>query len=319
MKKTNHRILSLFICSLFTLTTLIAQEDKSDLMNIGLVMPQAGDIPNISAGHISKIETKVLGLLTHNGISSQGGGNGIVMYPKLDIYDDQDINTGMQNLKVVRVTLTLFVKQADENVLFTSESRSLSGSGKTRDQALNSAIGSINPQDVKWTNFVKNAKSKIVQYYQKMCTTIVAQAEQLSQTGQTGRALSLLLNVPKEVSCFNDVKNKSIELYKKHINRECAQELQLAKSKITGGDYKTALAIIGHIDPESSCFSEAVSTMNNAASKVDEDIRRRWEFMKEAYKDSVELEKLRINAIKDIGVAYWQSKQQTYNYLVLVR
>lgn len=304
---------------LFIMGRLPAQDDKSDFLNISLVMPQAGDIPTLSTGHLSKVETKILAILANNGIASQNGGNGIVLYPKLDIYDDQDINTGMQNMKVVRLTLTLFVKQADENVLFTSESRSLSGSGKTKEQALNMAINSINSQDVKWANFIKATRVKVVQYYQKMCTTIITQADQLSQTGQKEKALSLLMNVPIEVSCYNEVKTKSLDIYKKHINRQCAQELQLAKSRIAGGDYGMALNIIGRIDPESSCFSEAVSTMNGVTTKVDEELRRRWEWMKEAYKNQVELEKLRINAIKDISVGYWQSKQRTYNYLVLVR
>ena len=152
-----------------------------------------------------------------------------------------------------------------------------------------------------------------------MCTSISAQAEQLSQTGQIEKALSLLLNVPKEVSCFNDVKTKAIELYKKNVNRQCTQDLQLAKAKIASSDYQSALFIIGKIDPESACYAEATNSMNIVAAKLDEQTRQRWEFLKEAYKNGVELEKLRINAMRDIDVAYWQNRQQAYNYLVLIR
>lgn len=319
MKIINYKIIEMLAFCLLIVGQISAQEDKTDMLNIGLVMPQEGDIPSISAAHISKMETKILGILTNNGVSLQGGGNSIVLYPKLDIYDDQDVNTGMKNLKAVRVTLTLFVKQANENMIFTSESRSLSGSGNTREQALNNAINNINPQDAKWANFTKTTKTKIIQYYQKMCTSISAQAEQLSQTGQNEKALSLLLNVPKEVSCFNDVKTQAIELYKKNMNRQCGKDLQLAKAKIASGDYELALLIIGRIDPESACFSEAAGSMNTVAAKVDEQTRQHWEFLKEAYKNGVELEKLRINAMRDIDVAYWQNRQQAYNYLVLIR
>jgi hypothetical protein len=302
-----------------SMNSLKAQSENSDFLNIGLVMPQDGDISNISYSHITKLETKILSILTNNGISSQGAYNGVVAYPKLDIYDEQDVNTGMQNLKTVRLTLSLFIKQADDNVIFSSESKQFSGSGRTREQALNSVINTINPKDTKWATFTKNAKIKVEQYYQKMCSSVIAQADQLSQTGQLNYAMGLLLNIPKDVSCFTEAKNKSILIYKKLINTQCSQNLQFAKAKIAAGDYSTALSIIGRIDPEASCFSEAVTTMNNAATKVDEETRRKWDFLKEAYKNEVELEKLRINAMKDIGVAYWQGQQKTYNYLNIIK
>jgi hypothetical protein len=308
-----------FFCCFWATTILSAQTDKIEMLNIGLVMPTVNEVPKLSAAQISKLETKVLNLLTNNGLSAQGGGDGIVMYPKIDLFDDADVNTGMQNLKVVRLSLSLFIKQADDNVVFSSASRELSGSGRSREQAVNNALNNVNPDDVKWTNFIAQAKTKIGQYYQKMCPNLIAKAEQLGQTGQTERGMSSLLNVPKEVPCFNDVKNKSIELYKKHVARECAQYLQLAKAKIALKDYKTALTIIGHIDPESPCFTDAVNTMNSVSKEIDEESRRQWEFLKDVYKNNVELEKSRINAIRDIGVAYGQSQQRTYNYLLLVR
>jgi hypothetical protein len=308
-----------FFCCFLATTLLSAQADKIDMLNIGLVMPTVNEVPKLSAPQLSKLETKVLSLLTNNGLSSQDGGDGIVMYPKIDIFDDADVNTGMQNLKVVRLSLSLFIKQADDNVVFSSASRELSGSGRTREQAVNNALNNVNPDDVKWTNFIAQAKTKIGAYYQKMCPNLLAKADQLGQTGQIERAFSLLTNVPKEVSCFNDVKNKSIELYKKYIARECAQHMKLAKAKLALNDYKGALAFIARIDPESPCFNDALNTINTVSREMDEETRRQWDFLKEMYKNSVELEKSRINAIRDIGVAYAQGQPRTYNYLLLVR
>jgi hypothetical protein len=313
-----HGLLPFFCCFLAT-TLLSAQADKIEMLNIGLVMPTVNEVPKLSEPQLSKLETKVLNLLTNNGLSSQGGGDGIVLYPKIDLFDDADVNTGMQNLKVVRLSLSLFIKQADDNVVFSSASRELSGSGRSREQALNNALNNVNPDDAKWTNFITQAKTKIGLYYQKMCPNLLTQADQLGQTGQTERAISLLLNVPKEVPCFNDVKNKSIELYKKYIARECAQYMKLAKAKLALNDYKGALAFIARIDPESPCFNDALNTINTVSREMDEETRREWDFLKERYKNSVELEKSRINAIRDIGVAYGQSQQRTYNYLLLVR
>ena len=39
----------------------------------------------------------------------------------------------------------------------------------------------------------------------------------------------------------------------------------------------------------------------------------------EKYKNSVELEKERIHAVRDIAVAYYNRTQPTYNYLMIIK
>ena len=62
--------------------------------------------------------------------------------------------------------------------------------------------------------------------------------------------------------------------------------------------------ILTKIDPSSSCFKDAISLNDKIAKRVLELDNRQWNFMLKVQQNEVELEKARIKAIRDIGVAY---------------
>lgn len=290
---------------------------QSEDISIGLVMPT--EVKKLNEGHLLKIENKLLSVLSQNGISAQGLCNGIVMYPGIDVYDESQVNTGMQNLSVTQVTLSLFVRQLDSREVFVSTNIELRGSGRTKEQALNTAINSIKPGDEKWTVFLNQARKKIGQYYDKMCNKILSQAGQLSNTGQIEQALGLAFSIPKEVTCFDEANKLSVKLYQRYINENCAKQLQMAKSFFAANNYADGLKVIGRIDPTASCFKEAVAEMKKVEPAVDDETRRNWALLQKIYDNSFELEKHRLTVIRDISVAYWDSHRPNYDYTVIVK
>ena len=79
------------------------------------------------------------------------------------------------------------------------------------------------------------------------------------------------------------------------------------------------LNILSQIDPSTPCFKESLSLVNNAASKIDVEEKKQWDLEMKVYNDDVALEKQRINAIKDVAVAYYKSKPTTISYTYLIR
>lgn len=73
------------------------------------------------------------------------------------------------------------------------------------------------------------------------------------------------------------------------------------------------------INPETSCYNEAQGIIKDIDSKITEAEKRDWEFKQRQYKDNIELEKNRINAVKDIAVAYYKSKPTTVNYSYIIK
>jgi hypothetical protein len=54
------------------------------------------------------------------------------------------------------------------------------------------------------------------------------------------------------------------------------------------------------------------------AAKVQKDEQRDWNFMVKVFENQVELEKLRIKAFRDVGVAWGENQQPTYNQVMWV-
>ena len=131
--------------------------------------------------------------------------------------------------------------------------------------------------------------------------------------------MGVLSNVPEEVACYEKIKTKSIEVYKAYVNKACKQQLNEANAHIAGQRYNQALTILASIDPSSTCNAEVKSTISKIESKVTDQEKRAYEEKMERYKNSVELEKERIGAVRDIAVAYYNRTQPTYNYLMIIR
>ena len=120
---------------------------------------------------------------------------------------------------------------------------------------------------------------------------------------------------------FYHFREISIEAYKAYQNKKCIVQLQDAKTKLAANNYNDALNILSQIDPSTPCFNESQKLIENASTKVNQEEKKQWEFQMKVYNDSVSLQQQRINAIKEIAVAYYKSKPTTvnYTYLVLVR
>jgi acetyl-CoA carboxylase carboxyltransferase component len=95
--------------------------------------------------------------------------------------------------------------------------------------------------------------------------------------------------------------------------------LQQAKAKSAAMDYDGSLEILAKIDPSSNCYKEQQALMKSVENKVSAEVKKQWDFQMKQYNDAVSLEQHRVNAIKEIAVAYYNSQPTAINYNVLVR
>ena len=59
--------------------------------------------------------------------------------------------------------------------------------------------------------------------------------------------------------------------------------------------------------------------IKNIKTGIEYEEKKQWDFQMKQYNDAVSLEKQRINAIKEIAVAYYKSQPKTVNYLYIIR
>ena len=99
------------------------------------------------------------------------------------------------------------------------------------------------------------------------------------------------------------------DIYQQYIDYDCATKVNKARSIWNAGQDSKSAAIAGaylaSIDPTSSCWEDALALAESIRMRIGDD----WEFSKELMRDSVILEKSKIEAIRAIGVAFGQNQK----------
>lgn len=294
-------------------------QSTNDVGKIALSVIMPDNVDGLDASQLSKLESKITQIVSASGIAASGYNNSFVIYPKFAIYETNTVEGGMQNIIVTTAEISLYIKQVDNNILFSSISKQVKGSGSNKQTSITNAISKIPNNDVQFKTFIETGKTKIIQYYESKCDDIIAKSDALIKKQEYEQALGLLMTVPEEVStCYNKVQGKSIEAFKAYQNQQCTKQIQQAKTESANKNYGIALSIIANIDPEANCFKESQSMIKDLEGKVNEEEKKAWDFKMKRYNDAVALEKERINAVKEIASAYYKSKPTTvqYNYIV---
>lgn len=311
------RKFTIAIMILLTFSNVMAQP-YSDFGKIALsvIMPENSIDFDFDIG---KMENKITQIVASSGLAANGYNNNFVIYPKFSLNETNVIETGMQNITIVNCELSLFIKQLDNNIIFSSVAKTFKGSGKNEKIAINNAISKISPSDKEFKVFMETGKARIIAFYEQNCSDIISKSQSLAEMNDYDQSLALLLSVPQEVACFLNSQEKSIEIYKLYQNKICLLQLQNAKGKLGSNDYEAALNILSQIEPTTACFNESNKLTSDIALKVDKEDKREWDFKIRRYKDTVDIEKQRIRAIKSIAEAYYRRKPSTVNYMYLTR
>jgi len=284
---------------------------------LSVVMPDNFD--GLNTSQLSKLETKISQIVVASGLAASGYNNNFVVYPKFAIYETNVVEGGMQNITIITSELSLFIKQVDNNIVFSTISKQLKGSGNSKELAITNAISKIPSNDPEFKTFIETGKTKIIKYYEAKCGDIVIKSHSYVKMQKFEEAIGLLMSVPEEVSsCYHQIQNESIAAYKAYQTYKCSIVIQKAKTSLASNDFVGTLNLLADIDPSASCFKEAQTIAKTTASKVTAEEKKQWDFQMQQYNDEISLEKQRISAIKDIAVSYYKSQptKVSYNYII---
>jgi len=308
----------IIIAMVLTFTSFAQSTDDIGKIALSVIMPENVDGLNVS--QLSKLETKIAQIITASGLAATGYNNNFVIYPKFAINESNIVEGGMQNITVETADLSLFIKQVNNDMLFSSISKSLKGSGSSKELAITNAILQIQTKDPEFKTFIEAGKTKIIQYYEVNCTDIIKKSDSYVKMQQYEQAFGLLMTVPDEVtSCYSQIQSKAIEIYKAYQTQKCAEQIQKAKASIATTDYNTALNILEEVDPSASCFNESQTLEKSIETKIAAEEKKQWDFKMKQNNDAVSLEEQRIAAIKEIAVSYYKSQPTTVNYNYIVK
>jgi hypothetical protein len=250
------------------LTNNLFAQTTNDVGKIALSVIMPDNVEGLNTSQLSKLETKISQIVIASGLAASGYNNNFVVYPKFAIYETNVVEGGMQNITVITSELSLFIKQVDNNMMFSTISKSLKGSGNSKELAITNAISKIPSNDPEFKTFIETGKTKIIKYYETKCEDIISKSDGFVKMQKFEQALGLLMSVPEEVSsCYNKIQDKSIVAYKAYQTQKCSELIQKAKTTLASNDFVGALNILADIDPSATCFKEAQTIAKTAEAK----------------------------------------------------
>ena len=303
MKKILFLILALFI------RPILHAQEIQDFGKIPLAISMPEKIADLDAACMSKLEIKLAQIVTTSGLASAGYMPQFCIVPRVTINETNVAEAGMQNITVVTAEVSLFINQMGNDVLISSMSKQLKGSGVSKNAAIANAIAQISPSDPEYKMFIQTSKNKIVSYYEGECEDLMTNAENLVIKKDYQGAMTILMSVPIEAKeCYKKAQWKLKYVYTAYENQICNGLINNVKIKIAGMEYSNALSMLAEVDPASSCGKEAGELLKETQKKVAAEQKKEWDLAIKIYNDENTLEKHRIDAIKEIVIAQYKKQ-----------
>lgn len=268
----------------------------------------------------SILANKLNQIVTQNGMGGAANNERFIITANVNVIS-KDLTATAPPMTALVLEVTLYIGDGFVGTKFSSTSISVKGVGESETKAYISALKGISPTNSNIQSFVGNGKSKIIEYYNSKCDFIIKEAQTLVSQNNFEEAIFKLTSVPEVCKdCYDKCMDAVGPIYQKQIDRECKSKLMEANTAWNaaqdsyGAD--TAGGILAQIDPNASCYKEALALSNKIAQRIKEIDQRDWKLQLKEQQDNVDIQKATIKAIRDIGVAYGNGQPKTVTYNV---
>ena len=259
---------------------------------------------NITTETVSVLETQLERLATQSGLDIGWKNSRFILTAKMDQIDRYVVD-GAPTQIVNVFGVTFYIADVYNRKVFASIYVEVKGVGTNETKASLNAIRRINLQNGKVGTFMKESKSQIVEYYNKQLPTILKEVKVKSSMKNYEEALAMLAVIPSCCNGYDMAMDEAKKIYLVYRDTYFLSQLNRAKalwaSNPSASNSSVVTGILANIDPEARCYNEAMNFLGQVAKTVKEDVDYET---KKKYEDAVELEKLRIQAITEIGRAY---------------
>ena len=208
------------------------------------------------------------------------------------------------------------------NACFGYTSMEALGIGNTEGQAMTAALKNIKstPQLKK---IIAESKQRIIDYYEKNGPSIIKKAQGLITAQQWEEALYELTAIPEECSCYKQALAMMEKVYETQLNHDAAQILAQAQAMWAadpnpGYTAEEAMRLLGQINTSAACYPQAQALMKKIEARTkavtDREYRDKVAMDKARLNAAVAVTKARIQACRDVAVAYARRKVVVRNY-----
>ena len=254
-------------------------------------------------GAKAMIENKLTQLLTRNGIAGLDYmGQFVLTITTTPL--DKDVIPGPPAKIAEKMEMNLYIVDTYAKTIFSATSFSVRGLGETENKCYLNAISHMPLQNPQVTKFINEGKQKIIDYYDYEGEAMLKKANYLAKKKEYEEALWIVSLIPQQSKHYDAALQAGLDIYQQYINNECNIYLAAARQAWAAEQNSKGAAAAGeylaNILPDAGCYDEAMELYNEIKGKVLDD----WKFEMKKYQDGVDLEKMRIDASRQVGVAY---------------
>lgn len=264
------------------------------------------------------LTNKLTQILTSNDVKGDMAFNQFAIVPQMDIID-KHVVAGPPAKIVYNINLSLQVVDSQENTVLSTYDTDINAVGENEIKAYMNAVVQLAPQSPQLKSFISTARSKIVQYYDKNYARILQKSKVLSNMHKYDEALFHIMQIPECCNSYADAMEQALPIFQQYVD-ENGERLLMGAQAIwsVGNDRESAAkaaALLVLISPASKAYPKAKALLGEMKTKSEK--ATPWDFTMQVYKDGVAIEQQRIEAARQIGVAYGKGQQQkTTNLLV---
>lgn len=308
----NSRNIKLWASAVLLSSCLAAQADECRLMMSTLPIEQGENVP---AAISSRLQAQLATAMSQYGVVAGDNETKFFVTGRFDNAYMEQTASGTQRNYFVKTTLTLYIGDYEGRKVFASRAFELKGVGNSVERAYSKCLRSLGSDNAEFISFVEDGRRKVIRYFDANYRTYLTRAQSALSMRNYEEAMYYASSVPECCKGYNEAMALINSIYRDYINYEA--DMLLAKARgawtadPTAAGASEAYRYLQQIDPSASCYSEAVK-LGKEMAKV---VKANWDFENvQKYKDSVALEKQRIEAARAIGVAWAknQPKKEVY-------
>ena len=311
----------LIVFTTFISHILIGQNNQGkadDASRIALSSVVVDDINDMSSSARNYLKNKLGQIASKNGIGASPLNQRFIITANVQIVES-NITPGPPEKYLYKLEVTFFIGDGIDGKLFASNTFTYKGIDQSSTRAYKNALKNIRPTDERFKDLLKEGKIKIIEYYNAQCDFILKESELLANQNKFEASIAKLSSVPNVCKeCYEKCLDQASEVYQDFLDREC--KILMNKSEAIWASTQNeqgareASEVLSRIDPDSKCSIEANNMLNMLYDEMRKRIldldKREWEYkLKEQMQESE-----RIDAIKQVGVAYGENQPQNVNY-----
>lgn len=304
------RILAVGVLAAFA-TALCAEniyDSKTSQIPLSIIIPDQPDF--IPEGASAYLANKLQQVATANGVSASPDFGRFFITAKITPIS-KDILPGPPTQISQNLEITFYIADYFDQKVFSRTSLQVKTVGTNETKSYINAIKNINVNSPQLAKFVDNGRQRILDYYQSQCQTILKDAKSKAARKQFEEALAMLTFVPTVSDCYDQALALGDDIFQQYVDELCDRNLAKARAAwVAGQDYEAADEAgkyLGEIYPYAKCYGEAMELYNEIKSRI----REYWTFEMKVFDSSVSLESQRIDAMRQVGVAYGNNQQPT--------